>query len=218
MRIYLDNCCFNRPFDDQRQPRIHLEAEAKLFIQENIRAGGMELAWSYVLDYENGANPFPERRRVIGDWQEHATVDVEETRNVLDRAHLLVAHGLKAKDALHVACAISAGCARFVTTDDYILKRGRDIEEIIVVDPLSSCQGDESMKTDTEIRTSGLQALVEALGCVDAERFVSLVLRERFDYTEWQRDLWPNRSVDEISMAAMELRKVAPNRAAEPAS
>ena len=50
MRIYLDNCCFNRPFDDQKQLRIRIEAEAKLNIQENIRAGKLELVWSYILD------------------------------------------------------------------------------------------------------------------------------------------------------------------------
>jgi len=63
------------------------------------------------------------------------------------------------------------------------------------------------MKTDTEIRTNGLEALVQALGTVDAERFIALVLKEPFDYTQWQSDLWPHRSVDEISKAAMELRK-----------
>ncbi len=50
MRIYLDNCCFNRPFDDQGQTRVRLEAEAKLCIQENIREGALELAWSYIID------------------------------------------------------------------------------------------------------------------------------------------------------------------------
>jgi hypothetical protein len=45
MKIYLDNCCFNRPFDDQSQLRILLESEAKLKIQENIRAGKFELIW-----------------------------------------------------------------------------------------------------------------------------------------------------------------------------
>ena len=39
MKIYLDNCCFNRPFDDQSQLRIRLESEAKLKIQEDIRSG-----------------------------------------------------------------------------------------------------------------------------------------------------------------------------------
>jgi hypothetical protein len=61
MRIYLDNCCLNRPFDDQRQARIRLEAEAKLCIQQQVREGRIELAWSYMLDFENAANPFEER-------------------------------------------------------------------------------------------------------------------------------------------------------------
>ena len=58
MRIYLDNCCFNRPFDDQGQIRVRLETEAKLCIQENIRGGALELAWSYIIDSENGSEPF----------------------------------------------------------------------------------------------------------------------------------------------------------------
>jgi len=58
MRIYLDNCCFNRPFDSQSQVRVRLETEAKLRIQERVVSGELELAWSYILDYENAANPF----------------------------------------------------------------------------------------------------------------------------------------------------------------
>jgi len=46
MRLYLDNCMFNRPFDDQSNIKILLETEAKLKIQENIRLGIHELAWS----------------------------------------------------------------------------------------------------------------------------------------------------------------------------
>ena len=61
MLIYLDNCCFNRPFDDQVQIRIRLETEAKLVIQDEIRAGTYLLAWSYILDYENNQNPFAMR-------------------------------------------------------------------------------------------------------------------------------------------------------------
>jgi len=48
MRVYLDNCCFNRPFDDKSQIRVKLEAEAKLYIQEEIRLGKLELIWSYI--------------------------------------------------------------------------------------------------------------------------------------------------------------------------
>jgi hypothetical protein len=62
MRVYLDVCSFNRPFDDQSQLRIRLEAEAKLRIQEEIRAREIELVWSYILDYENDKNTYLERK------------------------------------------------------------------------------------------------------------------------------------------------------------
>lgn len=135
MKVYLDNRCFNRPFDDQRQTRVRLEAEAKLCIQEHIRSGTLELGWSYMLDFENGANPFEERRVTIGGWQDYATGDVEETATILHQANALVGLGLKAKDALHIACALAGGSTYFVTTDDEILKRWKDVEGIAVIDP-----------------------------------------------------------------------------------
>lgn len=62
------------------------------------------------------------------------------------------------------------------------------------------------MRTDTEIRVQGLRTLVDALGIVEAEKFISLILREPFEYTKWQQDLWPDRSVAEISGTAMKSR------------
>lgn len=53
--------------------------------------------------------------------------------------------------------------------------------------------------TDTELRLSGINALIAALGEVQAERFISLILREPFDYTEWQRKLWDDKSVEALS-------------------
>jgi len=58
MRIYLDNCCFNRPFDRQDDITTRLETEAKLYIQNQIKAGTLKLVWSYILDFENSRNPF----------------------------------------------------------------------------------------------------------------------------------------------------------------
>ena len=58
MRIYLDNCCYNRPYDDQMQLRISLETQAKLFVQDLIRNNQIELAASYMLMYENEQNPY----------------------------------------------------------------------------------------------------------------------------------------------------------------
>ncbi len=135
MRVYLDNCCFNRPFDDQSQPKIRLETEAKLYIQEALLRTKLELAWSYILDFENAANPFGERKNAIEAWRRRAVVDVEETPEVLERAEALVARGLKSKDALHVACAVASRCEYFVTTDASILRKLRDFSDVNVLDP-----------------------------------------------------------------------------------
>jgi predicted nucleic acid-binding protein len=135
VRVYLDNCSFNRPFDDQRQMRVQLEAEAKLCIQAHIRSGTLELVWSYMLDFENAANPFEERHTTISGWRQYARMDIEETATILQRANLLAGIGLKAKDALHIACAIAGECTYFVTTDDDILKRRQGIQDITVIDP-----------------------------------------------------------------------------------
>nr|VFJ91518.1 MAG: hypothetical protein BECKH772B_GA0070898_1001827 [Candidatus Kentron sp. H]VFJ99957.1 MAG: hypothetical protein BECKH772A_GA0070896_101778 [Candidatus Kentron sp. H]VFK40757.1 MAG: hypothetical protein BECKSD772F_GA0070984_107013 [Candidatus Kentron sp. SD]VFK46393.1 MAG: hypothetical protein BECKSD772E_GA0070983_107213 [Candidatus Kentron sp. SD] len=60
--------------------------------------------------------------------------------------------------------------------------------------------------TDAQIRLKGMEALIATLGPVYAERFVSLMMREPFDYTKWQEDLWNDKSVEEISKMAMERR------------
>lgn len=63
------------------------------------------------------------------------------------------------------------------------------------------------MITDTEIKAKGLKALSSALGVVEAERFISLILKEPFDYTKWQRDLFSDKSIEEVSREAMNDRK-----------
>jgi hypothetical protein len=64
----------------------------------------------------------------------------------------------------------------------------------------------EDARTVTEIKIRGLKALADALGHIEAERFIALLMREPFDYTDWQKSLWPERSVEDMSKAAMEFR------------
>jgi hypothetical protein len=136
MLIYLDNCCFNRPFDDQKQMRIQIETEAKLFIQSEILTGGFRLAWSYMLDYENAANPFPERKETIANWKKWASVDTGENKILLDVARQLNASGIKAKDALHVASSVVLQCDYFITTDLFLIKKLANFEKIKVTSPV----------------------------------------------------------------------------------
>jgi predicted nucleic acid-binding protein len=137
MRVYLDNCCYNRPFDDQGALRIRLEAEAKMGIQDMTMKKTVELAWSYVLDFENELNPFQQRRMVIREWRTHAVADTDQTTEIIERAEQLETMGMKAKDALHVACAIALKCDHFITTDDHLIRRVRAIAEIKVTDPVT---------------------------------------------------------------------------------
>jgi predicted nucleic acid-binding protein len=137
MRIYLDNCCFNRPFDNQSQIRIYIESQAKLFVQEKIRINEIELVWSYILDYENNFNPFEERRTVIKHWKNKSIIDISESQEILQNAEYLTKKGIKSKDALHIACAIDGKCDYFLTTDDDILSKLKTFEKIIVINPVN---------------------------------------------------------------------------------
>ncbi len=130
MRIYLDLCCFNRPYDDQGQVRIRLETEAKLVLQQKVREGTCELIWSSILDYENSRNPFDERLLAIRQWRTLAVKTVLADTAVLERARTLVAAGVMEYDALHVACAIAGEARVFVTTDDRLLRHLRRIDKL----------------------------------------------------------------------------------------
>lgn len=134
-KIYLDNCCYNRPFDNQSQTKVHLEALAKLHIQEQIRRQRYQLVWSYILDYENGNNPYTDRRLAIAPWKSLATdVIANENEDILSFAERLASGGIKNYDALHIACAVYARCDYFLTTDKKLLNS--PVEQIKIVNPL----------------------------------------------------------------------------------
>lgn len=62
------------------------------------------------------------------------------------------------------------------------------------------------MLTDTEIKKKGFKILIDNLGDVDAEKFISLIIKEPFDYTIWQSNLWNDQTVDKLSEKAMDYR------------
>lgn len=64
------------------------------------------------------------------------------------------------------------------------------------------------MKTEAEIRMKGMQALISALGLVEAERFLAAVSRDKFDYTEWRRTGLPQLSIEEIAAASNKLASI----------
>lgn len=137
MKVYFDNCSYSRPFDNQQQMRIFLETQAKLHIQKLIINGSLQLAVSYVSRYENGNSPYTRNRAAIERFFENAAtvVDIDRAEAVESRANEIMKYGVKAKDALHIACAVEADCNFFITTDDDILKKYRS-NEIKVCSPV----------------------------------------------------------------------------------
>lgn len=125
MRIYLDNCCYNRPYDDQNQSRIMLETQAKLLIQDLIKDKKIELASSFSQRFENRKNPYEGRQISIGDFLRNNTsfyIGAERLEDVRELANKFMSAGLKGKDAYHMSSAVLAKCDYFISTDDRILK------------------------------------------------------------------------------------------------
>jgi len=133
-KVYLDNCTYNRPFDDQNDIRIRLESEAKIFIQEQIKDNRIDLVWSSVNDYENNDNPSPEKQKRIMAWRNFAAQRHTLNQAVLQKALELQSIGIRAKDALHIAAAIDSECGFFITTDRKILNK--KIDGVTVVNPV----------------------------------------------------------------------------------
>ena len=115
IRIYLDNCTYNRPFDDQSQIRIALETEAKRHLQRLILGKAVDLVYSYVNRLENDDNPFAARKNSINEFFKNATLYIgsQYAENAEKKALTIMQSGIKARDALHIACAVEGKCNYF---------------------------------------------------------------------------------------------------------
>ena len=121
-RIYLDNCCFNRPYDNQTQLKIYLETQAKLHVQSLVYENKIELVWSFILTFENSQNIFSAKKTAISQWEKISSSFVEKSDEIGLIAKEIMTTGVKAFDAAHVACAIVGNCDYFITVDKRLLK------------------------------------------------------------------------------------------------
>ncbi len=122
MRIYLDVSCLNRPFDDQRQPRIRLEAEAVAIIFERVDAGILDHVSSQMAEIEIAAIADEERRRRVIELLPAPDARIALSEAVLNRAEILSKIGFKPADAAHVASAEAGGADVLLTCDDRMMR------------------------------------------------------------------------------------------------
>ena len=136
MRVYLDNCCYSRPFDDQSQLRVRLEIEAKLEIQSQMRLGVLEYVWSEMLTGEVLDSPYLDQQEKILPWRLGAVENVSITEEIIVRAEKYMLLGIKSSDAIHLSCAGEANCDWFFTVDKGILKKTNLIGTMRVANPM----------------------------------------------------------------------------------
>lgn len=128
MLIYLDTCCIQRPFDDRSQIRIALETEAVLSIIQLVEQGDLELLSSEPLLLETEQNPHLKRRRFALDVLSLASYFIETNSKIEERARRYKETGIHSFDAVHLASAVEREANVFCTTDDQLLRHGKEAE------------------------------------------------------------------------------------------
>jgi predicted nucleic acid-binding protein len=144
--LYLDMNIYNRPFDDQSQMRIRLETVAITMIFALIESGYFSVQWSFVLEYENSRNPFPERRALVRYLAQSCDSTIEPDESIRGLAkQLSESHRVRGRDALHLACAELSRCHYLVTCDDRLVRQGQRLREkgmleLRVINPIDLLQ------------------------------------------------------------------------------
>jgi hypothetical protein len=130
LRVYLDCCALQRPFDDQRQPRVKVEAEAVLALLAMVEAGELILIGSDVLEYEIRRISDLSRLGEVLSLFGLAREQVRQNPTIINLAQSLIGLGIQPLDALHLASAEVGHADFFATTDDKLLKAAQQLSQM----------------------------------------------------------------------------------------
>lgn len=138
MIIYLDNCCYNRPFDDQTQERIHLESEAILTILKIGQMKRVVIVGSDILELEINRMLDENKKRKVMDLYKVADMRIFYTDKIKKRSEeIMSVSKIRTFDSLHIASAEEAKADALLTTDDKFEKMSEKLDlKTRVVNPL----------------------------------------------------------------------------------
>lgn len=128
MKIYLDTCCLNRPYDDQNQDRIRIETEAITLLMEHIVKDEYLMVSSETLIFEVSNTKDQTRKENMISFLHFACKIVKVNERILNRMEKLNNFGFRPLDALHIACAEYGKAELFFTTDDQLLKVSKRLD------------------------------------------------------------------------------------------
>lgn len=138
MTIYLDNCCYNRPFDDQTQERIHLESEAILTVLQRGQAGIYKIVGSSILELEMERMHDAMKKQRVKDLYKITNMHICYTEEIKFRSQeIMKLSNIRTFDSLHIAAAEAAKADALLTTDDKLEKTAEKLDlNIKVMNPL----------------------------------------------------------------------------------
>lgn len=138
MKIYLDNCCYNRPFDDQTQERIHLESEAILTVLQRGQSGIYTIVGSDVLQLEIERMHDVVKKQQVKDLYKVSDTHILYTKEIKERAKEIRKQSkIKTFDSLHIASSEMGEVDVMLTTDDKLEKMSGKLDlKIRVMNPL----------------------------------------------------------------------------------
>jgi predicted nucleic acid-binding protein len=131
LKLYLDLCVYNRPFDFQGYDRIALESNAFIYLLEKIENENYSLVVSDALFYENNKNPNDQKKKQIFSYFKLAKENIKIDNFDIKRAKELIKIGFNEMDALHIAVAEKSKTDYFITCDDKIVKLYRKHNDLI---------------------------------------------------------------------------------------
>ena len=119
MRLYFDCCCYNRPYDDQVQEKIHMEGEAILAIINRSKINFDEIIGSPVLDLEiDQIDDIEKKEKVRFFYTQTITTRIDYTADILTRVQELSKQtSIRTFDGFHLAFAENSNVDILLTTD-----------------------------------------------------------------------------------------------------
>lgn len=138
MIIYLDNCCYNRPFDDQTQERIHLESEVILTVLKMGQMKRVSIVGSEILKLEMNRMQDENKKQKVLDLYKAVNMHISYTEKIKKRsADIMSVSKIRTFDSLHIASAEEADADILLTTDDKFEKMAEKLElKTRVINPL----------------------------------------------------------------------------------
>lgn len=127
MRLYLDNCCLQRPLDNQAHPRIRVETEAVFVVLAAVQAKEVQLLGSEALDFEVARIPDQTRRTEVQAVLSLASEYLQVTDATEALALSFERQGLRPMDAIHLALASTAKADFFCTCDDKLFSKAQTV-------------------------------------------------------------------------------------------